>query len=156
MNCRHAQKLLPDYAANFLEGEARQRLQQHFDTCDTCREKLGQLVSLDRLLTADQVQAGEGLVVQVMDRVCEVDFLRRRWRRDLWDGVGFTLTAATATAFVVVLAGSAAQSLATVEWWESTRQLFLRPEAASARAIAATAAGAALVWMADRVVGQFA
>jgi predicted anti-sigma-YlaC factor YlaD len=156
MSCRRAQRLLGDYAAGLLEGDLSERVRQHLDTCASCRERLDQFVALDRLVRDDRVQAGEDLVAEVMGRVHEADLLDRRWRRDFWGSVGVALTAATVTALAVFLAGSAAQSLASVEWCGNVRQLLLRPEAACARAAIAIAAGAAVAWVADRVAGQFA
>ena len=94
MNCREAQKHLADYAAGFLQGALWQRMQEHVAECEDCRLHVQELRTLDRLVAADRVEAGEALVQGVMVRVRAAQVRQRHYWLYLLEGAGPIVAAA--------------------------------------------------------------
>ena len=148
MNCRQAQKLLPDYSAGFVEGERRQRLQAHLDACEACGQHLAQLQSLDQLLTADRLAANEALAQGVMAHINEAEILRKWRRRHVLDGLGPTMAALSlGAAATVVMHQHVGQWAAALSTWEVDWELLAQPQCALALAVGLPVVAGLVAWL---------
>lgn len=127
MNCAEYQERLVVYLEGLLEGAEKQAVEEHLNTCETCRTELQGLQTLQaRLVRNGAALAGTNLEDEVMNRIIREQSVQLRSARQA--GVGLRLRrlimksaiAKLAVAAVVVLAVVAALSL-----WTGTKGVVL-------------------------------
>lgn len=131
MNCREAQSQVADYSTGLLEGESKQRLQQHLAGCWQCQEHLAQLRALDRLLAGEPLQADEALVQRIMAQVKEVEIFRKLRRRFLLEGLApIFVVLGLAAGVIVVLHPQVSDWAKALSTWQVDWELLAQPERA--------------------------
>jgi hypothetical protein len=105
MNCKISLNMVDDYLGGYLDGDARQALEDHLELCTSCQERFAQDRALRQRLQAQLVgQPKAGFADRVLERAVEQNQNKTRHH---WSFIGGAIAASLViaiTSFVLPLA----------------------------------------------------
>lgn len=102
MRCKRLDDLLPGYLEGDLSPRLNQRVSDHLDACERCRQELAAQQHALRSLDAARRPVSIDLWADFARRLQAAPSPRSSWRRTLWQP-GFAVAAAAVVALAVVL-----------------------------------------------------